>query len=130
MYLNKYNPIDIGTLWTWAKARGSYMPQPSEMPEIRYVASERGEPIAMGFLRRVEGGYAQLDGLITNPEAPGDMRSYAIDTVVAQLLETARQLEIKAVMATSIDKNTLERSKKFGFIKQDMTVIIVDTTKA
>lgn len=93
------------------------------MPELGWVASDLEAPIAMAFLRRVEGNYAILDGLVTDPTAPGPLRSKAIDLVVKKVFDIAKELEIKGLMAHTRDINTLYRSQKFGFVRSPDTLI-------
>lgn len=117
MYLEIFNEDryteEVGR---WLIARAQKPPLENEFPAIGYMAFERGEPIAVAFLRNVEGGLAaHLDGLATNPDAPSDMRSEAIDLVVEKIMDTAKKCHYKAVFAYSVDTGTIMRSKKFGF---------------
>ena len=90
------------------------------------VVLERGELIAVAFLRMVEGGYAHFDGLVTNPDAPSDLRHSAIDLLSAQTIELAKELKLKGLIAHSTDENTLTRSAKHGFIKSDAVLVVLD----
>lgn len=114
----------------WLTLRGLSVLGADDLPKIGYIAFERGEPIAAGYIRRVEGGTGLIDSLITNPDAPGDMRSSAIDLVVEHLLQTAIKANIHRLLAYSVDSNTLLRAeKRFGFSRLPHTVICADLRK-
>lgn len=124
MYLEQYSPESHATSLTgWLIGRGvAYVPD--EYPEIGYVVCERGTPIAACFLRRIEGGYAQLDSLMTDPGAASEQRHAAIDLAVSQLITIAKQLKIKGIVCTTRSKEVLERAlSRHGFVLLPEVVI-------
>ena len=61
------------------------------IPKIGFVALTDDEiPIAMGFLRLVEGGYAQIDTFVSNPEIPGEIRHEALNEITNLLISKAK----------------------------------------
>lgn len=108
------------------KARNAYIPTKAEMPKIGYVAYELHTPLAAVFLRRVEGGYGQIDGLTSNPFASSSIRHEAIDAAVSSLLMRAKKLNVNKVMMTSEDLGTITRSQKYGFAKSPLAVMVAD----
>jgi hypothetical protein len=97
------------------------------LPQIGCVAiDEELGVIAMGFLRRVEGGQAIIDNLISNPEQSSKIRDEAIDLVAKTLLYTAKAIGITLVIANSKDENTIKRSEKFGLMKLPHTTLAVN----
>lgn len=95
-----------------------------DLPEIGFVAYHDLSMVAAGFIRRVEGQFALLDSLITNPRHEPPMRDAAIEMVVAALIEQANKEGIQALFAFSIDKNTLERAEqRHGFVRLPHAVI-------
>lgn len=114
----------LGIYQDWARQHGVNVPE--AMPKIGCIAFEGRTPIAMGFLRRVEGGYAQFDGLISNPQALPSWRNAGIDLVSTKLLNLAKQLGIKGLVAMSADENTIMRSQRFGFVKLPHTYLAVN----
>lgn len=123
MYLEAYDGTQKEAVSAWLKARGLEY-GPDDMPKLGYVAYERGEPIACAFLRNMEGTCAMFDGLCTNPDAPGDMRSYAIDLLVEKVIKEAKHLGYKGILAFTVDYSTLMRSQKFGFRVQPHVFIV------
>lgn len=110
--------------------RGSYVPTKEETPEIGYLALKGGIVVATAFLRRCEGGYAQIDGLTSNQHCPSQDRHVALNKVIQKCIEKAKELEIKQLFAFSMDSSTIERSIKMGFVKLPHTLLGIDIQKA
>jgi len=85
------------------------------LPKIGYIATMNGHPIAAGFLRRVEGGYGQLDTLTSNKFFGSKIRHAGIVKVVDALLEDAKDLKLKGIVAFTVDSGILKRSADLGF---------------
>lgn len=94
-----------------------------EIPATGFVVLTEGVVAAFAFIRLVEGGFGQLDGLTSNPSLPGEIRSQAIDAVVERLINEAKVMKLKKLIAFSRDNNTLERSVKHGFSPMPHTLI-------
>jgi hypothetical protein len=100
----------------WLRARDSYVPGESEMPKIGYIGYNSGHAVAIGFLRMVEGGYAQLDSYTTNPAATPEERHVCLDLITTQLIGKAKELDIKGILCTTRDRGILERAiNRHGF---------------
>lgn len=110
-------------------ARNAYVPTLAEMPKVGHMAYIGERLVAAAFLRKVEGGYAQIDGLTSNPNCAPAERHQAIDLVVAALLTEAKKLNIINVMFISSDESTMARSEKYGFKKLPLAVLAADFTK-
>lgn len=85
------------------------------LPKIGYMVLRNGHPVAAGFLRRVEGGYGQLDTLTSNPMFGSLIRHQALELVVNTLLQDAKDLNMLGIISFSVDKGILERAKGLGF---------------
>lgn len=106
--------------------RNSPIPPKASFPEHGCVVYRGAEPVAAAFLRRVEGGYAQLDGLVSSPVASSEMRHEAITLAVDYVLDQAQALGITQIMAISTDAGTLLRSERHGFAKLPHAFIALD----
>lgn len=93
------------------------------LPKIGYMALLNNKPVAAGFLRRVEGGYAQLDGLTSNPYLGSIVRHKGIELVVDHLISAARQLKLNGVIGFTSDKGVLKRAEGLGFTTVDQSLI-------
>ena len=85
------------------------------LPKIGYIATLNGHPIAAGFLRRVEGGYAQFDTLTTNKYFGSKVRHEGIVKVVDALIEDAKDLKLHGIIAFTTDAGVLSRASELGF---------------
>ena len=71
------------------------------LPKIGYIAMFGKQPIAAGFLRKLEGGYARLDTFVTSPHFGNKIRNNALNLIVDELLRNAEELELLGVMAVT-----------------------------
>lgn len=85
------------------------------LPKIGYMALLNGHPIAAGFLRRVEGGYAQIDTLTSAKHFGSKLRHQGIEAVLNQLIEDANDLDLKGIIAFTEDDGILARAEAMGF---------------
>lgn len=122
--ISQYSRGEHGeALAQWLNARGMDT-ESEDLPAIGFVAYTRHSPCAMAFLRKVEGGYAILDGFVSNPECSPSERNDALDRVTEALTDEADRLGIKMLLAWSKDRNTLLRSYNHGFSPmKDLTLI-------
>lgn len=95
------------------------------LPKIGYIALLNNQPIAAGFLRRVEGGFAQLDTLASNAYFGSQIRHLGVSQVVDTLLAEAKRLKILGIISVTADKGTLERALSLGFRALDDQKVIV-----
>lgn len=87
-----------------------------DLPKLGVITTIGEGTIAAAFLRKIEGkGMALLDGLITDPRFSPSDRDEAVQLTVIKLLRLAKHHGITRIIATTTDKHTLMRSKRFGF---------------
>lgn len=95
------------------------------LPKIGYIALRNGYPIAAGFLRRVEGGYAQIDTLTSNKTLGSLIRHQGIDLVVKTLISDAKDLKLLGIVAFSMDASVIKRAEDIGFrILEHKTIVL------
>jgi hypothetical protein len=125
MHAVAYRPnAHFALLCQWLTERQLPSPNPEHMPEYGAVAYEDDKPIGMAFLRRVEGGFAQVDSLASNPQAPGELRHKALDLCISEMVRVAQQMEITNLIAFSRDKSAIVRSLRHGFVQHDDAAIL------
>lgn len=100
-----------------------------ELPETgRIVITDSFDipiPVAAGFMRKCEGKLLIWDGLITNPDINADLRNEALDLISTALIDDAKALNAKGIIAWSSDEMTLLRSKRHGFNATDDQLIFL-----
>lgn len=95
------------------------------LPKAGYIALMNNQPIAAGFLRKVEGGYAQLDGLTSNAYFGSQIRHLGVKLVVDTLLQEAKDLKLHGIIAFTKDKGVLDRAATLGFKVVEQTLIAI-----
>lgn len=93
------------------------------LPKIGFIAILNKQPIACGFLRRVEPCFAQIDTLVSNGYFGAQIRHGGIELVVTALLEEARRLKLKGIIAHTSDPGILKRAESQGFKQVDQIII-------
>jgi hypothetical protein len=88
---------------------------PETTPAIGFMVFEDKVPVAAGFLRRVEGGYAQFDGFTSNAQMPSHKRHDALEYITTCLLNTAESLNVKSVFAFTEHDVIVQRAIRHGF---------------
>lgn len=99
------------------------------LPQLGFIAIQSSIPVAAGFLRIVEGGYAQIDTLTTNAKFKSKSRHEALSKVVEELIEAAKILELKGILAFTKDEGILKRAESLGFHTVPQTIIALSLTK-
>lgn len=115
---------NIAVLQGWVGARAQDSWAPEQIPALAWIILDGETPVATAFIRRVEGGFGQLDGLCTNPSLPGATRHEAIDLIVAHAIKEAYVHGITSLYALSVDEGTLMRSEKHGFVRAPHVLIV------
>lgn len=93
------------------------------LPKVGFIAYSGKIPIAAGFLRRVEPCFAQIDTLVSNGYFGSIYRHEGIKKVVDSLIEDAKRLKLKGIIAHTQDKGTLVRAEALGFHVVPQTII-------
>lgn len=98
---------------------------PDTLPKIGYIATEGSIPVAMGFLRLVEGGFAQIDTLVTNADLPPETRHQGLEPLIDQLIQTAKQKKLKGIISFTSDMGVIKRAVDTGFKVTSQAVIVL-----
>ena len=105
------------------------IPPKSEMPKNGYILYSEGKPIAACFLRLVEGGFGQIDGLVADRYAPRELKQQAIDIAIEKCIDKARSLRIKNLLAFCQSERPTMTALSHGFVKLPHNCLALDTQK-
>lgn len=94
-----------------------------EMPALGVVIENENQLIAMGFVRQCEGNVGIMDSVITNPKASSADRNKALNLLYRTVIELAKEWNISHLIGFSRDVGIIERSKKFGFMEINQTIL-------
>ena len=95
-----------------------------DLPKIGYIALLGKQPVAAGFMRRVEPNYAQLDTFLSNPYMGSQIRHKGLTMITDALLEDAADLGLKGVLVITKDESIMKRAQIEGFIVVPQTLLI------
>lgn len=95
------------------------------LPRTGYIAILNNQPIAAGFLRRVEGRIGMIDALVSNPYFGSKIRHEGIEKVVNSLLKDAKSLKLEGIISYTHDEGVLSRAKELGFKEIEGEKLIV-----
>jgi hypothetical protein len=93
------------------------------LPKIGYIAMLGDQPVACGFLRRLEPFYAQLDTLSSSAYFGSDIRHLGINKCVFALIDDAKRLKLKGIISHTSDPGILSRAQSIGFHIVEQTII-------
>jgi hypothetical protein len=126
-YSKEYKPFLLRMLSTQRNSsiHPDYMEPLPELGFLILVATSicTADPLAAGFLRIVEGGFAQIDTLMSNADFPSDIRHQGVSIVVNRLIQEAKKQGLKALYAHTRDASTIKRAKSLGFRVIPETII-------
>lgn len=102
-----------------------YLITMEELPKIGFVvhATNDNDYAAAGFLRMVEGGYCQIDTVVSNPNLSNDIRHLALQLLQKTLIDKAKSLKLKAIICFTADKGVFKRAEDTGFQVLDHRVV-------
>lgn len=93
------------------------------IPEIGYIVANSNYIVAAGFLRKLEGGYAMIDTLVSNGALPGDTRHLGLSLLIDELIKSAVTLNLTGIISLTTDNGVISRAKSLGFRADNQTVV-------
>jgi hypothetical protein len=94
------------------------------LPKIGFIAFFGSQPVAAGFLRKLEPTYCQIDTLVSMGLLGSLIRHQGVTGVVAALLDEAKRLKLDGIMAITTDSSVLKRAKELGFTIFPQSIIV------
>lgn len=131
MIIERYAPTmfdDLIKIHLTQKSETADLIQPEHVPEIGFIAKQDTTPIAIGFLRRLEGGFAQIDTLVTNADLNSSTRNEGLSAVVKKLLDTAKTLKLHGLLFTTAEPTIIRRAEELGFRQLNQVVMVKSVT--
>lgn len=94
------------------------------LPKIGYIVMLGNAPVAAGFLRKLEGGYGQLDTFVTNPFLGSIVRNEGLNQVVENLLLEAKNEKMLGLLAMTESPDIIKRAKdNYNFQIMNQTIL-------
>lgn len=123
LILQDYSPADYPALKSLYRSRAMPVPAANLLAAHAKIAKRHSDGliVAAGFLY-VGDGMSWLSFLCTSPLATSAERHEALDGVMRALMQDAKQLGCRAVVATLRDKGLIERHHNHGFQTMEANV--------
>lgn len=122
-----FKPRYLPTIQSWLVDRDLPAELAEDMPWIGYLIEIKKRPIAAGFLRQIENSKLGLiEGFVTDPRAENTLRDQALDFLVEVLIQKAKKLKLKHLMAWTTVTSIVDRSLKHQFKKMPHQLIGLD----
>lgn len=97
----------------WLEQRQLPLWSEEYVPALGLVACYEDQPVAMAFLRRIEGGIAMIDGMIADPQS--HHRHEALDLLTEHLIAIAAEQGLSGLICLTELKPIVTRAQKHGF---------------
>lgn len=86
------------------------------LPETGFIfCDDREDPIAAGFLRKVEGRVGILDSYISNPKMDSQIRNEMLNRITERLIVKAKHFQMRQLFAWSLYPEIIKRACDHGF---------------
>lgn len=108
--------IHESILEPWILEHGKSPDSIASLPNIGVLAYDDEIFLAAGFLRRMERtDILMVDSFMVNPKLKGKRRYFALNAVLAELLEIAKGMRASGIIGWTVDSGTFKRTHRFGF---------------
>jgi hypothetical protein len=104
-----------------------FMPFPvtaEELPRHTFCAVANDEIVAIAGLRLMEGDICMIDSMASNQNFESTVRHEALDCLTKQLLDVAKSLSFKKVLAFTREDCIINRAERHGFNLTKQKIII------
>jgi len=85
------------------------------LPKNGLVVSHKNVPVAVAFLRVVEGGMGMIDGFLADPDVDIKIRNECLDELISDIIRMAEFNGMNGVIGLSVNKRVIARAKRLGF---------------
>lgn len=85
------------------------------LPKTGFLVFKDDICVSAGFLRLVEGGFGQIDTMVSNAASPGEVRHEALNILVNCLISKAKDLKLHGLVAFTTSNSILTRAEVAGF---------------
>ncbi len=102
-------------LLSWVLERTLDEPILNDLPKLGLMVSYCNAPVAVAFLRVVEGGKGMIDGFIADPSCDHKVRTLCLDQLILDLIKLAMYNDMSGLFGLTTNKRVVERARRLGF---------------
>lgn len=121
--------ITHALLLKWAKAHGVSASEIDDLPKLGLLVSYQNIPIAVCFLRFVEGRKGMIDAFMCDPTSEPFIRTKCLDQLIYDLIELARFNEMTGIFGLTLNPRVIKRAAALGFEVQKHKLVSLNLTK-
>lgn len=114
--IRQYQPLDYWELCGWWNHHGWTPPEQNMLPEVGYIVDD----VCAGFLYKTDSKIAWLEFIISNPKSEKEQRDQALDLLIEQLYNRAKELGFQAIFTSASHQGLIERYKAHSFKEADL----------
>lgn len=106
----------------WLQLRGFGPELVADLPQLGYIVDN----VAAGFIANAEFKFGIMDSFVTNPAATSEDRNEALTAIIERLIQDAKALGLKRLLAFSTDEGILKRQQHYGFAQLPNKLTILE----
>lgn len=122
--IRRFESLDLPILHEWLSLRGVDV-KDEDIAPYGWIAFVKDEPIGVAFLRRTD-HIAYLEGMTTNPNQSSRNRHLAMDSLTVTIIDWAKEVGIKSLIAYTVNEGIIERANKWGFRNTPHTLMVLN----
>jgi hypothetical protein len=109
----------LASQW-WLIHNGASVPQES-LSSLGVVVESEGKPVVMAWLYTTEGGFAWIEGMISDPFTTASIRTEAVNLLLEELEILAKQKQVTTLLVASKKKGLMEKliAKQYHHVEHD-----------
>lgn len=111
MIARAYKRKDLEAINDWYQMHGHPTVESHMLPSVGFVV----DGVCAGFLFQTDSSMCLLDAYVANPQASAPSRSLGQDLVTNALMERAKDLGYRAVIAITEHPSIVRRCKEYKF---------------
>jgi len=113
---------DYATIANWWNGHNWPIVAPDFLPKLGLIIEDEEHKYCCGWLYRTDSLIAWVEFIVSNPKAPMKKRSEAINLLIEELLQKARQMGYGCVFTSVSQKGLMRRFAKQGFVVGDTNI--------
>lgn len=110
---------DYTDVATWWSGHNWPIIPPDYLPKLGIIVEDDDFKYCCGWLYRTDSLIAWLEYVVTNPAAPMKRRSVAINLLIEELSDKAKQMGYGCIFTSAISGGLIRRFKKADFVVGD-----------
>ena len=113
-------------LTSWVEARCLEVASLNALPKLGLLVRHCNVPVAVAFLREMEGGKALIDGFLADPDSDLAVRDECLNALIRDLITLAQKNRFTGILGLTTNPKVVERAKRLGFSLMDHRLVSME----